>query len=60
MISGDLPLVLIVAMIFADNASMGASDRATRNVPNILDVSETSGMLAFWVIRLENKPPSKL
>ena len=34
-ISGDLPLVLIVAMILADNASMGASDRATRNVPNI-------------------------
>ena len=59
-ISGDLPLVLIVAMILADNASMGASDRATRNVPNILDESDTSGKLAFWVMRLENKPPSRL
>lgn len=59
-ISGDLPLVLIVAMILADNASMGASDRATRNVPNILDESDTSGILAFWVIRLENRPPSRL
>tara|TARA_B100000085_G_scaffold243155_1_gene234917 strand:- start:38 stop:250 length:213 start_codon:yes stop_codon:yes gene_type:complete len=39
---------------------MGASDRATRNVPNILDESDTSGILAFWVIRLENKPPSRL
>jgi len=59
-ISGDLPLVLIVAMILADNASIGASDSATRNVPNILDVSETLGILAFWVMRLENKPPSRL
>ena len=59
-ISGVLPLVLIVAMILADNASMGASDRATRNVPNILDESDTSGILAFWVIRLENRPPSRL
>ena len=59
-ISGDLPLVLIVAMILADNASLGASDGATRNVPNILDESDTSGILAFWVIRLENKPPSRL
>jgi hypothetical protein len=55
-----LPLVLIVAMILADNASIGASDSATRNVPNILDVSETLGILAFWVMRLENKPPSRL
>ena len=44
-ISGDLPLVLIVAMILADNASMGASDRATRNVPNILDESDPSAYI---------------
>ena len=58
--SGERPHVLIVAMMLADNASMGASDRATRNVPNIMDESDTSGILAFWVIRLENRPPSRL